>query len=592
MQGSSNKMKATVKRAEISKKREPVIVQHWYEKQNISLFLLIAVPVLVYFQALTLGFTMLDDTIFIVEYQYFNKDLANLFHSFDRGLFSPANDFYYRPLFLVDFILESRLFGVSAAGYHFTNLLFHVVCVVLLYYFLMAVGVRQADSLFLSLLFSLHPVLSQAVAWIPGRNDMLLMIFFLSGMLFSFKYTEHPSWYWWLLQSFAFLLALFTKETAVIMPIVALSLLIIVRKASWKIWAPLTVGWIIAMVAWSLVRSHATLLKRSFTAWDLVQTGYDRFPALLQYLGKIFFPFNLTVFPGIDTVPIWWGVLALVVLAGLIFWSKSYFKILTIIGIGWFILFLLPVLIVPASLNDQVFEHRLYIPLVGILLILSQTRLFGSHEIPAQKQDNQQKKGNRQAGKISPTWFIIIKRYFKPALALSVLLMYAIITLTRTGYYKDPVTFWTHAVNGNPSSAYANMMLGLRQTDQTEMKRYLMTAYRLNPEEKMLNYLIGKLELDAGNTDKARFHLIKELKHSSIPDNYFSLAKVYFMKSNLDSAAWCLERVIETDPLNPQANHNLSLLYLQLNRKADALRLVESMKQKGLEIPAEFRDVR
>jgi Tfp pilus assembly protein PilF len=65
---------------------------------------------------------------------------------------------------------------------------------------------------------------------------------------------------------------------------------------------------------------------------------------------------------------------------------------------------------------------------------------------------------------------------------------------------------------------------------------------------------------------------------------------VYFKKNNLDSAAWCLEHVIALDPLHPQANNNLSLLYMQLNRKQEARNLFESMQQRGVDIPAQFRE--
>ncbi len=573
-------MKKPLKAA--SKDRKQVVkAGKWYEKQTNQVLMLVFIPVLVYIQVFSLGFTMLDDTIFIVENQFYNKDLANIVQSFQRGLFNPEQDIYYRPVFLVDFILESRLFGINAAGYHFSNLVFHVLCVVLLFFFLKAVRIKQTDAFILSLFFALHPVLAQAVAWIPGRNDMLLMIFFLASVLLALKYVRRPVWYLLLLQGIVMLIALFTKETAVIIPVIILAVIIFIEKASWKRWIPLIAVWIMAVILWSLTRSQATLLKRNFTLWELIQNGFERTPALIQYLGKIFFPFNLSVFPGINHITIWWGVLALVLLIGLILWSKSYFKVLTLVGLGWFILFLLPVLVVPPTLNDQVFEHRLYIPIVGILLILSQTRLFGT---------KLQEEANLPANRQSPAHASVFKSNFKPILAGFILLVYTIITLTRIGHFKDPVTFWGHAVEDNPSSSYASMMYGLRQEEKPEMKIHLMNAYRLNPDEKMLNYLIGRLELETGNYKEAEFHLKRENKISQIPDNYFNLALVYFRKNNLDSASWCLERVIELDPLHPQANNNLSLLYMQLNRKPEARRLFESMQQRGMEIPAQFRE--
>jgi hypothetical protein len=567
-----------------AKKNRSVVktAEKWYSREANLLLLLTGITILVYIPVMKLGFTMLDDSIFIVENQFYNSDLSNLYQSFRRGLFNPENDFYYRPVFLVDFILESRLFGVNAAGYHFSNLLYHVVCVILLFRFFKAVGIRQSVSFWLSLIFALHPVLCQAVAWIPGRNDMLLMIFFLSGFLLSLKYARQGSWHTLLLQGVAFMLALFTKETAVIIPVVILFVIIFSEKAPWKRWGPLVIVWSVEIIAWLVTRSHATLMKRNFTIWELIQNGFERIPALIQYLGKIFFPFNLSVFPAIEHNTVWWGVLALALLTWLIILSKSYFKLLTILGVIWFVLFLMPVLVVPPSLNDQVFEHRLYLPIVGILLILSQTRLFNGIFSETTSEKNVSLATTRQNA---------VKRYFKPAIAGFILLAYTTITFVRIEHFKDPVTFWGYAVRDNPTSSYASMMLGLRQTDKTEMKRYLFNAYRLNPQEKMLNYLLGRLEVEAGNFKEAEYYLKREIAISQIPDNYFNLALVYFNKSNFDSAAWCLERVIELSPLHPQANHNLSLLYMQLNRKADAAKLIETMKQKGLDVPAELKNL-
>ncbi len=575
-------VKKTLKSAAKKNKALEKTADKWYYGETNLLLLLAGITILVYIPVMTLGFTMLDDSIFIVENQFYNRDLSNLYQSFSRGLFNPENDFYYRPVFLIDFILESRLFGVNPAGYHFSNLLFHVVCVVLLFRFFKAVGVRQSVSFWLSLIFALHPVLCQAVAWIPGRNDMLLMIFFLSGFLLSLKYARQGSWHTLLLQGVAFLLALFTKETAVIIPVIILFVIIFSEKTPWKRWVSLVIVWSVVIIAWMVTRSHATLMKRNFTIWELVQNGFERIPALIQYLGKIFFPFNLSVFPAIEHNTIWWGVLALALLTWLIILSKSYFRVLTILGVIWFILFLLPVLVVPPSLNDQVFEHRLYLPIVGILLILSQTRLFNGILIETTSGKDIRQAATRQNA---------IRRYFKPFVAGFVLFVYTVITFTRIDHFENPVTFWGYAVRDNPTSSYASMMLGLRQTDKTEMKRYLLNAYRLNPKEKMLNYLLGRVEVEAGNFKEAEYYLKREIAISQIPDNYFNLALVYFNKKNLDSAAWCLERVIELSPLHPQANHNLSLLYMQLNRKADAAKLIDAMKKKGLEVPAELKNL-
>lgn len=530
-------------------------------QKKFILLLLLAVPLLVYIKVVTLDYTMLDDSIFIKENQPFNSDIHNVSKAFHRGVFSEVNDSYYRPVFLADFIIESQFFGTSVAGYHFTNLLFHMICVLLLYLFLRRLKIPEPHALILALIFAVHPVLSQAVAWIPGRNDMLLMIFFLGGLILTLDYAKQPRWYLYLAQLACFMMALFTKETAVVIPLIALPLLIFCCQAKWKTWLPLVIGWGAGILFWAIVRSTVPLMKLNMTVWELLQNGIRRIPAAFQYLGKIIFPVNLAVFPSIDQITIIWGIVAVILLAGLIIASKSYFKPVTLIGLLWFILFLAPVLVVPATLNDQVFEHRLYLPIVGILLILSQTLLF------------------RQT----------IDENRRLLIGGGIVLIFSIMTFMRIDLYKSPLTFWGRAVNDNPSSAYAHMMLGLRMTDTVAMNRLFDEAYKLNPDEKMLNYFIGKLALDAKQVDKAALHLKRELKQAQkIPDDYFCLARVFFLKNNLDSAAWALERLIELDPLHPQGNYNLALLYYQTNRKTDAIRIVDGMRQKGMEVPGEL----
>jgi len=570
----------------------------WYGRRLYVYLLLIGVTVLVYFRVFTLGYTMLDDTIFIKENQEYNKSWSNIPVSFQRGLFNPTGDSYYRPVFLVDFIIESKFFGTSPAGYHFSNLLFHVLCVLLLYFFFLRLKIPDLTALILTLIFAVHPVLTQAVAWIPGRNDMLLMIFFLSGTLLALKYRETPKWQLLVAQFLILLLALFTKETAVIIPIIILAVLTM-DNGQWKIDNGklnflLLLSWALALVIWFLVRSAATLKPQDFTLTDLLVNGFNRAPVLIQYLGKIFFPFNLTVFPDIRLIAPWWGVAALVLLIGLIIMSRSYARPLTWIGLGWYILFLIPVLVVPASLNDQVFEHRLYLPIVGILLVIGQVSICLSSMIKDQgsrikdqgsktKDQNPSNSSSNSSSALRP----LFVQQVRQGVIVFVLLLFSGLTFYRIGCFKDPVTFWTAAVDGNPTSAYARMMLGLRMTEPAQMKQRFEEAYRLNPNEKMLNYLIGKLALDDNDIPRAERHLKKELEFSQIPDNYFNLARVCFLKNIPDSAAFYLEQVIRLEPRHPQANHNLLLLYLQLDRRDDARRQIQAMRDKGLEIPPE-----
>ena len=198
--------------------------------------------------------------------------------------------------------------------------------------------------------------------------------------------------------------------------------------------------------------------------------------------------------------------------------------------------------------------------MIGILLVLSQTLVFHSQ----------------------------LKENYKLAAAAVLILLFSFMTFTRLELFQSPLSFWTRAVDDNPNSSYAHMMLGLRMTDTTAMTRCFNEAYALNPDTKNLNYFMGKIALDQNRPDLAKMHLLREIRHSQIPDDYFCLARVFFMKNQLDSAAWSLEKLIALDPLHPQGNHNLVLLYNQLNRKKEAWEAFEAMRLKGMDIPPDL----
>ncbi len=549
-------MKKQQKNVKNSVKSVPVSFEGRFANTLFCLLVLASVTFVVYSRTLFLDYTRLDDSIFIVENAHYNADLHNIGVSFHRGLFNPAKDAYYRPLFLVDFIIESRFFGISPAGYHFTNLLFHIISVMLLFLFFRKIKIPPLNAFLLSLIFAVHPVLTQAVAWIPGRNDMLLMIFFLSLFILFLRYLEKPSPLPLVFHALLLLAALFTKETAIIIPVILGGVALFYLKCGWRKLVIPVISWIAALFVWILVRSTAPLSKDWISPAQMMQTAIERMGVVIQYLGKIFFPVNLTVFPVAEDVTLVWGFAALAAFVALIIYSKSYSRPLTWIGLGWFIVFLIPVLIVPKSLNDQVFEHRLYLPIIGILIMLSQAFPF--------------------TGNLKPK--------VKFACIAAISLVFATQSFARSGYFSDPLTFWTHAVTGSPHSAYARMLLGTKVDSAADRERLFKEAHVLDPVLKNLNYYLGKVLLDRKQSDSAELYFRQEVAHYPLADAYFMLAQIEFGRQKLDSAAVNLEKVVALEPFHSQACHNLALLYYQQGHVDRSKQLVQNMQLRGMEV--------
>ena len=564
-------------------------------------FWLIIIPVALYARILLFDLTALDDKFFVVDNAPFNQDAGNILKAFNRGLFVEVDDSYYRPILLVDMIIENHIFGTSPWGYHLFSLIFHIISVVLLFIFLKKIKIPEPAALILSLVFSIHPVLTQAVAWIPGRNDQILMIFFLSSLIFMIDFAENGKPIQFLLQFLFFLLAMLTKETAVFIPGVAVVLLWLVFSVKTKKLLPFGASWILALLIWYGLRTTSHPSYQGMLFQEMLKSGLTRLPAFLQYLGKIVFPVNLSAVPQFKDITLIWGFTSLGMLTGLVIYSKCYRNPLVILGIVWYLLFLVPVLIVPKDLNDQVYEHRLYLPFVGILLVLSQTVLFTS--------------------KWKEKQFFLI--------AGLILAGYATLSLYRIGIYADVKTFWAQAVKDSPNSAFAWLNKGNHSTDTLEREKFIRKAYAIDSGEMLVNYWMGINAQRKKKFDSAEFYYKRELKYSNFPDLHFNMSAVLYTLKKYDSAAFYLHKGIELeptrkeaarvlgtiyfklaedcwnrnhpdsviyflrqvtifDPANPEANHNLVMVLFRQNRRKEAMQALDNMRLQGMDIPQDL----
>lgn len=516
-----------------------------------------------YIPSLNHGYTELDDRIFIIDNAAYNEDPSNLVTSFHRGVFSDSSDTYYRPLLLNSFILNYKLSETEARGYHVVNILLHVIAVLLLFVLMRALIRKELIAFMLTLLFAVHPVLTQAVSWIPGRNDTMLAVFCFSFMLTALNYLEKKKLQFLFLQFVFLLAAFFTKETAMFIPPAFFVLLL--TATTYRLrerTAVLLFGtWFFAFIVWFIARSSATIESSSIQANQIFTNLFNRAPVLLQYFGKTILPFNLSVFPMMKETSYVFGIVALLVIAVLLYYSKERKNKVVIGGFAWFVILLMPVLLLPGAINEQDFEQRLYLPMLGILLVLSQSVLFK----------------NLKTSKV----FIAVGL---------VAILFTGININQQQKFKDPATFWTAAMQTTPNSAYANMMLGARiiTTDRAEGEALLNKAYKLDPNQKYINYHIAKIYIDKDSVYQAENYLLKELRISGYYEAYFHLSRIAFEKKQFEQSVRYMETYLTYDPLNQQAVNNYLLLLFQLGDLSKARAFIKKKQIEGVVIPREF----
>ena len=127
----------------------------------------------------------------------------------------------YRPLVTISYFTDYAIWKLNPFGYHLTNLLLHILNAILFYFFISLIAKDKKIALCASLLFALHPINAEAVNCIAFREDMLAFLFLIASFIFYIKlggYKGIRRFYCHLASVTLYLLALFSKEMAIILP--------------------------------------------------------------------------------------------------------------------------------------------------------------------------------------------------------------------------------------------------------------------------------------------------------------------------------------------------------------------------------------
>ncbi len=131
----------------------------------------------------------------------------------------PGNGYYYRPLIELSYWLDNKFWDMSPAVMHLENVIMHCCNSILVFFLAFRFSNNCNNKTYLlpllaSLLFAVHPLNVEAVAWIAGRTDPLLTLFVLSACFIWLKWIEKPNLFDFILAVVLFVCALLTKETA------------------------------------------------------------------------------------------------------------------------------------------------------------------------------------------------------------------------------------------------------------------------------------------------------------------------------------------------------------------------------------------
>ncbi len=334
--------------------------------------------VLAYLPCLRGGFIW-DDELLLT-----NNDLIRGTNGLARIWFSTEPVDYW-PLTSTSFWIEWRLWGMNSAGYHVTNLLLHIASALLFWAVLRKLAIPGA--FLAAVLFTMHPVNVESVAWIAQRKNMLAIFFFLLSILWYLKSAlldtrprlSRDGWYW--LSLGAFLLAMLSKGSVAVLPAILLLILWWRRGINWRDAlriAPLfTLAVILTSVnIWFQTHGSQEVIREASFVERLLGAG----AIIWFYLLKALLPLDLAfIYPPWSVRagnPLWWfPLIAALCVTGILWWQRKS-TVGSALFLAWscFCVALLPVMgfaDVGFMKYSLVADHYEHIALLSVIALLA-----------------------------------------------------------------------------------------------------------------------------------------------------------------------------------------------------------------------------
>lgn len=485
----------------------------------------------------------------------------------------------YFPLTSTALWLQWAAFGPRATGYHVVSVLLHLASSLLLWRLLDRLG--AAGARLAAVLFAVHPVCVESVAWVSElKNTLSLPLFLLAAThAVTFDTRSHAAdpitrrsaepHYWASLV--LFLLAMLAKTSVVMLPVVLL------LHAWWKRGVVMASDIVRAAPFFlvSLVLGLVTIAYqhgRAIGAEAIPVGGLDSRTAtaglsILWYLRLIAWPVHLLpIYPRWEVdPPSAWQFLAWLPILGGLWWcwrhrdaagpaGWEHWGRHALFAFGFFLLMLLPVLgfVTIAYMRiTWAADHFIYLPMIGPLALLAAGLVTGARRLPARTRP-------LQLGWVA-----------------GVVVALAVLARGYAGVWVDEDALWTHTLRHNPAAWQAHNRLGARQFARGETEAahaHFVEAVRLRPD-------LGETHNNLGTTLSARGHVAEAIEafregarvSPQTPAIRVNLAAALVRAGRFAEASRTYEQLVAEQPDTAPLLHNYGVSLYREGRRADAI---------------------
>ena len=521
---------------------------------------------------LTNGFISLDDENFILN----NPAVQD--HEFSQAFQKQLYTVHYKPLVYSSWIIEDMLFGDSPFIYHFNNWLLHIFNTLLVFFCFRRISgfwertrpLALPIAFFTALLFGIHPLHVESVAWAIERKDVLFGFFYLCGLYSYLRYLDEKAFKYMAFAGLAYILSMLSKSMGISLLAVVFLLDLAAGRRDWlkmvaEKW-PMYIGFFIALFVYGIfgkpTRGRTELrMPGEFAVGGekvaLVPDNIKDSPGLYQqalianyrylfFIIHTLFPVRLAVVYSREFLLAFPGALihAFFLLTAAL-WSLPFIfkkhKEILLFGLAFFSVTIAPILIQEGAGSNFGSDRYTYIPSLGIFLLLT---FLVIHAFPRKAF------AGLSVGKVA-------------LLVLS--LVFAIGTFSQARMWGDGFALFTQAIDNYPDNwvAYQYRAGDVDMSDPEQALSDFNRAIELNPERARTYYSRGTLLLNVRRFADAIPDFTKVIEANPKEIRAFvNRGNCYRDLGNLDAALNDYNAALSRDPNFTKALNNRAVVYL------------------------------
>jgi len=513
---------------------------------------ILLLTLIVYWSTFSNGFVW-DDVVYVQRNPLLSPlNINTIFTSYLAG--------NYHPLTVLVHAIEYKFFGYTESGYHVVNVVIHLINTLLVFFLIRNLSQDYWIAFIATLLFGIHPMHVESVAWIAELKDLLYTLFFLASMLAYQRYLDRQKSKWYMMAIGFFLLSLLSKGMAVSLPVVLLLIDFVKgRLSDRKVWLE-KIPFFVLSIVFGIIAIAAQQAEEALhtDTIPLAQRIIFAFYGYVNYIYKLIVPVHLSAYypypiGSRDAIPpIYYAYAGIVIALWVLTWKSLRRTKKIFFGMAFFTITVFLVLkLLPVGYTVMADRYS-YVPSIGIFYLVSEGLVWLYR---------------RQAG--------VIFKVIACSIGIILTVFYSYTTIERCQVWANSLTLWSDTIEkyDNIPMAYLNRgVYYLDAKDYTASEKDLTRALELDPTYATVYYNRGKVFQETQRRDAAiqDYNKAIELKPTMV-NAYINRGNTYRNGGLYELALADYNKALDLDPSVVETYNNKGILYQQQGNLQSAL---------------------